>query len=298
MSEQIPVNLFTVQKPLIGEVIENKRLTPSARSLRDDVRHVVIRHQEKMPYRPGQSVGILMPGIDPITGKPHKLRLYSVASVGKGDLGDGQTVSLCVVRHFWDNPKTDEKNVPGLASNYLCDLRVGDQVTLTGPVGRHFLLPDDFMVRDLIFVATGTGIAPYRGMLKELFDAGYHSRVWLYFGTKYRDIVLYNNEFEVYQKKYKNFFYVRAISREEKNPMPDLIPTRENRMYVQVRMYQDKDVLKEVLTKSNSMIYICGLKGMEEGIFPMLEKMGTELKTNGSLVSKLKAEQRLRVEVY
>ncbi|MBI4372225.1 MAG: hypothetical protein HY585_00685 [Candidatus Omnitrophica bacterium] len=77
--ENIPVNLFTVQKPLIGVTIENKRLTPPTRDPRNDVRHIVIRYKENLPYRPGQSVGVLMPGVDPLTGKPHKLRLYSVA---------------------------------------------------------------------------------------------------------------------------------------------------------------------------------------------------------------------------
>ena len=293
----VPVNLFTVLKPLQGKTFENKRLTPKERDLRNDVRHVVIRHEAKLPYKPGQSVGILIPGNDPLTGKPHKLRLYSIASVGKGDFGDGQTISLCVVRHFWNNPKTGESNIPGLTSNYLCDLKVGDTVTLTGPVGRHFLLPDDFKTRDFIFVATGTGIAPYRGMIQEMFEMGFSGRVWLYFGVQYRDVVLYDAEFESY-RKHKNFFYVKAISREEKNPIPEIIPTRENRMYVQVKMYEDRKTLAEVLTKSNSMIYLCGLKGMEEGIFPILEKIGKEMGVNDSFVAKLKAEQRLRVEVY
>lgn len=293
----IPVNLYTVQKPLIARTIENRRLTPSTRDSRNDVRHIVFRYQEKFPYRPGQSVGILMPGNDPLTGKLHKLRLYSIASVGTGDLGDYQTVSLCVVRHFWDNLKTGEKNIPGLASNYLCDLKVGDLVTLTGPVGRHFLLPDDFKTRDFIFAATGTGIAPYRGMLKEMFDAGFSGRVWLYFGVQYSDVVLYDVEFESY-RKYSNFFYVKAISREEKNPISGVVPTRENRMYVQVKMYQDREVLSEVLAKPNSMVYLCGLKGMEEGIFPVLEKIGEEIGVTNSFVAKLKSEQRLRVEVY
>ena len=293
----IPVNLFTVQKPLIGKTIENKRLTPITRDPRNDVRHIIIRHEANLPYRPGQSVGILMPGNDPLTGKPHKLRLYSVASVGVGDLGDYKTVSLCVVRHFWNNPKTGEKNIPGLTSNYLCDLKAGDSVTLTGPVGRHFLLPEDFKTRDFIFMATGTGIAPYRGMLKEMFDAGYSGRVWLYFGVQYQDVVLYDAEFESYRKQ-RNFFYVKAISREEKNPIPEIVPTREGRMYVQVRMYQDRKVLGEVLSKPNSMVYLCGLKGMEEGIFQVLEKIGKEIGITDSFVAKLKSEQRLRVEVY
>ena len=297
MSAEIPVNLFTVQKPFVGEVVENKRLTPAPRGLDNDVRHIVIRYKEKFPYVPGQSVGILIPGVDPQTGKPHKPRLYSVASERVGDLRDSQTVSLCVVRHFWDNPKADEKHVPGLASNYLCDLKKSDRVTMTGPVGRHFVIPDDFMEMDFIFVATGTGIAPYRGMLKEMFDAGFSKHVSLYFGVQYRDVVLYDDEFCSHQN-HKNFTYIRAISREEKNSIPDIVPTRENRMYVQVKMYENRDSLASVLSKRNSMIYLCGLKGMEAGIFPTLEKIGSDLRVQSPFVQKLKGEKRLRVEVY
>ncbi len=296
MSENIPVNLYSLQKPLSAKTVENKRLTPSSKSLRSEVRHVTFRYQGKLPYQPGQSVGILIPSIDPMTQKPHKLRLYSVASDSAGDFGDHQTVSLCVVRHFWNNPKTGEKNVPGVASNYLCDLKPGDEVHLTGPVGKHFLLPADWQNRNLIFVATGTGIAPYRGMLKEMFRSGYRGRVWLYFGVGYSDAVLYDNEFNDYLK-HKNFSYIKAISREEKNPIPEIVQTRENKMYVQVKMFQDKNRLKAVLQKPDSMVYLCGLKGMESGIFPVLETIGSE---SGQLnfVAKLKAEQRLRVEVY
>lgn len=296
MSEQVAVNLYTIQKPLIAKTVENRKLTTQAQGLRSDVRHVTFRYNASLPYRPGQSVGTLIPGVDPHTGKPHKLRLYSVASESKGDFGDCKTVSLCVVRHFWNNPETGERNVLGVASNYLCDLNVGDEIHLTGPVGKHFLLPEDFENRDLVFVATGTGIAPYRGMLKEMFDAGYHGRVWLYFGVGYSDVILYNEEFEKY-RSHKNFSYVTAISREEKNPIPEVVPTRENKMYVQVKMYQDRNQLKEVFKKTNSLVYLCGLKGMEAGIFPALEKIGAELGHQG-FVAKLKAEQRLRVEVY
>ncbi len=296
MSEQVQVNLYSLQKPLRAKTVENKQLTSSTNGLRSDVRHVTFRYEGPLPYLPGQSVGTLIPGIDPATGKPHKLRLYSVASASEGDFGDHQTVSLCVVRHFWNNSQTGERNVPGIASNYLCDLKVGDEVHLTGPVGKHFLLPADWQNRDLIFVATGTGIAPYRGMLKEMFRSGYLGRVWLYFGVGYSDAVLYDNEFKDYLK-HPNFSYIKAISREEKNPIPEIVATRENKMYVQVKMFQDKDTLKKVLQKSNSMVYLCGLKGMETGIFPVLEKIGSEL-GHPEFVTQLKAEQRLRVEVY
>ncbi len=298
MNQNIPLNLYTVNRPLLGTVIESRRLTPDSRGPKNDVRHITFRFEEKLPYLPGQSAGIIVPGTDSRTGKPHKLRLYSIASVGAGDLGDHQTVSLCVVRHFWDNAATGEKGIPGLASSYLCDLKPKDQATMTGPVGRHFLLPEDFKKRDLIFTATGTGIAPYRGMLRELFETGYEGHVALYFGVQYRDVALYDDEFGAIQKRHPNFSYYKAISREETNPNPNEVPTRDNKMYVQALMYVHRDELKKSFEKPDTMIYLCGLKGMEAGIFPVLEQIGAELGEKESFVAKLKSRQQLRIEVY
>lgn len=284
---------------MIGEIVESYRLTPPTYSADNDVRHMVVRPRAKLPYVPGQSVGVLVPGLDPSTKKPHQPRLYSIASERRGDdQKDGTTLSICVVRHFWVHPETGELNIPGIVSNYLCDLEAGETIRMTGPVGRHFVLPEDFASRDIIFCATGTGIAPYRGMLKEMFDAGYAGQVALYFGVQYHDVVLYDDEFKAYQSARSNFRYITAISREDKNPIPEVVPTRQNRMYVQVKMYQDRDWLKAILAKPNSLIYLCGLKGMEAGIFPVLERFGAEMNVQGSFVAKLKAEKRLRVEVY
>lgn len=295
----IVINLYKQTNPITGTVIENKRITSPDRGPRNDVRHIVVRYKENYPYIPGQSVGILPPGIDPRTNKPHHLRLYSIASDRHGDLNDNQTVSMCVVRHFFDDPKTGQKNLPGFCSNYLCDLKVNDTVRMTGPAGKHFVLPNDFRNRDIIFTATGTGIAPYRGMLKEMFEGGFSGRVWLYLGVAYKDVVLYDDEFKALQAKQKNFFYVTAISREgELNPVSDRVPTRENKMYVQVRMYQDKEKLKEAFSKKDSLLYLCGLKGMESGIFPVVDLIGKEIGQTEPLTQSLKKENRLLVEVY
>jgi len=297
MSQEIPVNLYTVKNTLTVKLTENKRITAESRGAKNDVRHLVFRFEQPYPYVAGQSAGIIPPGTDAKTGKPNRLRLYSIASKSAGDTGDCQTVSLCVVRHFWSNAQTGEKEIPGVCSNYLCDLKVGDAVQMTGPVGRHFLLPEDFKKRDFIFVATGTGIAPFRGMLQEMFERGYEGNASLYFGIPYRDTVLYGDEFRSYQR-YKNFSYHEAISREDKNPFPSDVPTRDNKMYVQAKMYERRDLLTASLKKAGSMMYLCGLKGMEEGIFPVLEKLAPALGVDGSVAAKLKAEQRLKVEVY
>merc|ERR1711988_1779825 len=62
----------------------------------------------------------------------------------------------------------DNKVYRGVCSNYICDLKEGDEVLITGPVGTEMLLPqgDDAA---LILLATGTGIAPMRSYLRLLF---------------------------------------------------------------------------------------------------------------------------------
>jgi ferredoxin--NADP+ reductase len=283
-------------KPLACRVAENRRLTPEPRGARHDVRHVTLRYEDPFAYLPGQSVGILVPGADE-AGRPHKVRLYSIASVAAGDAGDGKTVSLCAIRHFWDDPKTGRKGIPGVASNYLCDAKPGDAVRITGPFGKHFLLPEDTAGRDFIFVATGTGIAPFRGMLAELYASGFRGRAWLYFGVPYADMALYDGEFAAYGSR-PGFSYVKAVSREEKNPVPDAVPTREGRMYVQVRMHLDRERLVPALANPKSVVYLCGLKGMEQGIFPVLDRLGEGLGGPGPFTAFLKGQDRLKVEVY
>lgn len=297
LTEDVRIGLFKISNPLLGEVIENRRLTALSRGARSDARHLVFRCEKPYPCLPGQSAGILPPGMDPRTSRPHAPRLYSVASPTGGEDGKNLLVSLCVVRHFWDNPKTNERGIPGAASCYLCNLKAGDIVRITGPLGRHFILPSDYQERDLVFVATGTGIAPFRGMLKDIFRAGYSKRVWLIFGAQHADCLLYGDEFQALSQKYSNLVYLKAISREEINPCPAEVPTRENRMYVQVRMHENRSRLLEILSDEKAMIYLCGLKGMEAGIFPVLDGIGKELGKN-SFSGALQAGGRLRVEVY
>jgi len=297
-AQELKSNLFTPASPIEAEVIENRRLTPPERGETNDVRHIVMRFSEPFPYVAGQSVGVVIPGVDPQTGKPHKLRLYSIASCGKGDSGDGFTLSLCVVRHFWMDKATGEELIRGTASNHICDLQPGDKVLLTGPTGKHFFLPADFMERDFVFVATGTGIAPYRGMLQVLFEAGYKGKAWLFFGVQHDDLVLYHDEFRDIKEKHPNFECTYAISRDEQNPVPEIVPTRQNRMYVQVKMHLEREGLKEVFSKPNSMLYLCGLKGMEEGIFSVMDALGADMGVEGSLIDQLKARHVLRMEVY
>jgi ferredoxin--NADP+ reductase len=257
----IPLNLYRVSSPGIARVISNERLTPEDR---DDVRHVVL-DLGGLGYRylEGQSLGVLPPGVDE-AGRPHKLRLYSIASTRLGDDGRGVTASLCVKRVVYDDPQTGGSR-RGVASNYLCDLRPGDPVGVTGPVGKSFLLPEDPSSR-LILVATGTGIAPFRAFLRRIYweRPDWAGAVYLFFGVRTAAECLYRDEFESFLAR-PDFHLVTAFSREQST-------ADGRRLYVHHRMAEHIEPLWDLLRRDGTYLYICGLKGMEDGVEDVLRQ--------------------------
>lgn len=257
-----PVELYSTQdmlykpkNPLKVKVIMNKRLVPE--DYEEDVRHIVLDLKNTdYTYTEGQSVGVLPPGLDE-TGKPHKLRLYSIASPSEGDPNFENTVSLCVKRVVYKNEKGEI--IKGVCSNYLCDLKEGDEVLITGPAGKHFSLPKDQNV-DLIFFATGTGIAPFRSFLFKFFykNHKHNGKIYLFFGTRYKKDHLYANEInqDLQNIKSENYFFYSALSRENPN----------KKVYVHHLLEEKKEEIEKILEKNNYIIYICGLAGMEDSI--------------------------------
>lgn len=157
-AEKPYINLFGIANPAIATVTGNIRLTEEGAS--SDVRHVVLDFGATgFPVLEGQSVGILPPGRD-ANDKPHFIRLYSVASPRNGERPRYNNISLTVKRVTHDHAGVP---VAGVASNYLCDLKVGDQVRVVGPYGAHFLMPNH-PGSSLLMVCTGTGSAPMRAM--------------------------------------------------------------------------------------------------------------------------------------
>ena len=92
----VPVNIYRPKTPYEGTVIENYSLLKEGAIGR--VNHITFDLKDSDPflnYVEGQSIGIMPAGED-LNGKPHKLRLYSIASTRHGDDFNGNTVSLCV----------------------------------------------------------------------------------------------------------------------------------------------------------------------------------------------------------
>merc|ERR1719199_1164347 len=96
----VPVNVYKNKAPFTGKVVSTKRIVgPKATG---ETCHIIIDHEGDFPYWEGQSWGVMPPGVREKDGKPHAVRLYSIASSRYGDDMSGKTGSLCVRRAtYW-----------------------------------------------------------------------------------------------------------------------------------------------------------------------------------------------------
>jgi ferredoxin--NADP+ reductase len=293
----IPINTYKNKEPFVGTVRSVERIVgPNAIG---ETCNIVIEHNGKMPYWEGQSYGVIPPGINPKNGKPNAVRLYSIASSRYGDDMTGNTATLCVRRAtYWDPElEAEDPAKKGVCSNFLCDAKAGDKINLTGPSGKVMLMPEKDPNTDIIMVATGTGIAPFRGFIRRLFTEktpygeAYTGLAWLFLGTATQDNCLYNAEWqEVLKNNPDNFRVDYAISdRQNKRGGP---------LWVQDKVEEYGDEIYERL-QNGAHLYFCGLKGMVSGINGVLEKVCESKGVNFEDFQKeLKKNGQLHIEVY
>ncbi|HVO07057.1 MAG TPA: 4Fe-4S binding protein, partial [Burkholderiaceae bacterium] len=121
-------NLYGPKAPTSATVVGNFRVTEVGRDY--DTHHIVLDFGTMpFPVLEGQSIGILPPGID-ANGRAHHARQYSIASPRNGERPGYNNLSLTVKRVLEDH---QGRPVRGVASNYLCDLKIGDAVQVIGP---------------------------------------------------------------------------------------------------------------------------------------------------------------------
>jgi ferredoxin--NADP+ reductase len=293
----VPVNLYKPKDPFVGSVTENYSLLAEGAIGR--VNHITFDlsgGDPQLHYVEGQSIGIIPDGAD-ANGKPHKLRLYSIASTRHGDNLEGNTVSLCVRQLQYEK---DGETINGVCSTFLCDIEPGAKVKITGPVGKEMLLPDDEEA-NVIMLATGTGIAPMRTYLRRMFEPAerekngwqFRGKAWLFMGVPTTANLLYDDDFNRYQAEFPdNFRYTKAISREQQNPSG-------GRMYIQDRVSENAEEIFTWIENPKTHVYMCGLRGMEPGID---EAMTAAAAAKGldwaELRPQLKKAERWHVETY
>merc|ERR1712176_364446 len=280
------VNSYKNKAPFTGKVVSTKRIVgPKATG---ETCHIIIDHEGDFPYWEGQSWGVIPPGAREKDGKPHAVRLYSIASSRYGDDMTGKTGSLCVRRATYWCPELKAED----------DTKAGDEVMMTGPTGKVMLMPEEDPTTDLIMVATGTGIAPYRGFIRRLFAEGtpaasaYKGEAWLFLGVANPDALLYDDEFQDAKSKFPdNFRLDYALSREQENK-------NGGKMYIQDKVEEYADEVFEKLN-NGAHIYFRGLKGMMPGIEDMLKGVAAAKDLDyDEWIKGLKKNKQWHVEVY
>lgn len=283
------VNLYgprAARKSVRATCVGNLRVTEVGSDY--DTHHIVLDFGAMpFPVLEGQSIGIIPPGVDE-QGRPHHPRQYSVASPRNGERPGHNNLSLTVKRVLADHRG---QPVRGVASNYLCDLRVGDEVDVVGPFGSTFLMPNHPRSH-IVMICTGTGSAPMRAMTEwrrrlrasGKFEGG---RLLLFFGARTPQELPY---FGPLQKLPKDFIDIHfAFSR---------VPGQPKR-YVQDALREAAADLLPLLQDPDAYFYVCGLRAMEEGVLLALRDVAQAGGLDWeALAADIRQHGRLHLETY
>jgi ferredoxin--NADP+ reductase len=158
-----------------------------------EVRELVLEvDRHAFDFEIGQSIGVLVEGPREFGGSVHH-RLYTVADTPHPKGKAKPEVTIAVRRCNYIDDYSGEEYV-GINSNYLCDRRPGDKITITGPFGMPFSVPEDKNA-NLLLIGLGTGIAPFRALVKHIYreGGGWKGKVRLLYGAHSGLELLYMN---------------------------------------------------------------------------------------------------------
>ncbi len=233
-----------------AQLLSSSRITPE--SSREDVRQLVFRtHDHDFDGKPGSCIRILAPGQ---YGNQYHSRLYSLADHDYTHAGT--EFSLCVRRCFYVDEVNGEE-YGGVASNFLCDLKPQSVVEFSGPIGYPFPMPDD-PYSDLLMIGMGTGIAPFRSLIRAIYEkhGSWQGKVRLFHGARSGLELLYlndaNNDLADYfdQPTFKAF---QAVS-----PRPAF----NEPVAMDKTIEQNAAEVWEIVNKPDSRIYVAGMTKM------------------------------------
>ncbi len=277
-------NLYTPKASATAKVTGNLRITEKDSG--SDTHHVVLDLGElSFPVLEGQSIAIAPPGVDAL-GRPHMPRQYSIASARDGERAGYNNLSITVKR------VTEHEGKPhfGVASNFVCDLKVGDSVNIVGPFGSTFLMPNHPQA-NLLMICTGTGSAPMRGFTervrRESLAKKPHGKLMLFFGARTQAELPYFGPLTKLPAELIDVNF--AFSRTPNAP----------KKYVQDVMLERAQEVLRLLRDEQTYIYVCGLKGMEAGVLDALSTIAQQAGLDWKAQAQaMKAQGRIHFETY
>ncbi len=219
-----------------ARLIESKQIGPEVRHFLFDVPEV-----EALPFSAGQFVSLTRE----LRGKKIT-RAYSICCPHNGN-----KFELCLNR-------VQDGNL----SPFLFDMQPGDTVDMKGPLGA-FVWRNP--VSDSILVATGTGIAPFRGMLMEYLHQGGDRQIMLIFGVRHEESLLYRDDFEALARQYPNFRFCPTLTQP---------PAGWTGLTGRVQQH----VLDALGDRRDMDVYMCGMKAMVDDLRGQLKSLGLDRK--------------------
>ncbi|MFY0671835.1 MAG: ferredoxin-NADP reductase [Bacteroidia bacterium] len=235
-------------------IVNSIRLTPNTT---DEIREITLElNASGFQPKVNQSIGVLI-NHESEFGNSYHHRIYTIADM-PNYLNDKVQLNILVKRCFDVDEFSGERH-PGIASNYLCDSSIGSQVNITGPHELPFEVPNDKST-DLILVGMGTGIAPFKALVKTIYNEvkNWQGKIRLFYGAKSGLELLYLNDQDGDLTQYYDettFKAFKAIS-----PRPHM-----NDPIALDHAIEDRAAeILEMLNKLNTRIYVAGYKAIEE----------------------------------
>jgi ferredoxin--NADP+ reductase len=255
----------------------NKPLT--APGAAEEIRELVLEVSDPdFHFGPGQSIAVVVPGPHEL-GHAEHVRFYNIADVHV--LRDGNPeVAICVRRCEYLDEYSGER-YEGVASKYLCELPEGAEVTLAGPVGLAFEVPEDRSA-NLLLIGLGTGIAPFRAFLRHIYRnlGGWEGQVRLFHGAKTGLELVYMNDHQNDIAEYLDEATFRAIEALSPRPQWDEPPALDEALKA-----HEEEVWR-LLQAPNTWVYVAGIADVRK----MLDRVLAEFAGSAESWARRKAE--------
>lgn len=202
------------------------------------IKQIFLEKPQSVKFKPGQYISIQ------VNEKTKIRKPYSIASINSDDF-----LEICA------------KDLRGSGSNYLFSLKKGMKVNYIFPMG-------DFTIKsnkkNIIFIATGTGVVPFKSMILELLENNFSKNIILIRGVRFEDELTYEDYFLDLEKKYKNFKHHNIVSQPKTK---------------KYESHHIQDLMFEIIPKKfKGHFYLCGISEMIKSVSKKLMNKGTKRK--------------------
>ena len=242
-------------------------------------------------FREGQSIGVLVPGPHAFGNKEHH-RYYSIANARETSVADEVNVQIIVRRCFYIDDISGEQ-YPGVASNYLCDAKPGDRITITGPYKSVFNVPKD-PESNMLMIGTGTGIAPFRAFIQHVYknQGDWKGKVRLFFGDKTGLDLRYMNDVD---EDLANYYTQETFKAYQSITNRYLMNANEA---LELTMQDNAEEAWEMLQDPNTYVFIAGSRKTSDLLNKTLAGYAGSKEAWEEMKQKLQAEDRWSELIY